>query len=101
MKTGISLNRHWFAVVAVLAVCASAPLRAGDAFIGQTLMEYVGQVINGTPTTASSNQFGDLQGVAGVDPSLQFTFYTQATTIKAVVNGPLRIVDRTGRRQFT
>jgi hypothetical protein len=59
-------------------------------------MEYVGQVINGTPTPASSNQFGNLQGVAGVDPSLQFTFYTQAVTNKAVANGPMRIVDRTG-----
>jgi hypothetical protein len=59
-------------------------------------MEYVGQVINGTSTPASSNQFGSLHGVAGVDPSLQFTFYTEATTVKSVANGPLRIVDRTG-----
>jgi hypothetical protein len=59
-------------------------------------MEYVGQVINGAPAPASSNQFGNLQGVAGVDPSLQFTFYTQAMTVKAIANGPLRIVDRTG-----
>jgi hypothetical protein len=59
-------------------------------------MEYVGQVINGTPTPASSNQFGNLQAVSGVDPSLSFTFYTQAETVKAVANGPLRIVDRTG-----
>ena len=59
-------------------------------------MEYLGQVINGTPTPASSNQFGNLHGVAGVDPSLQFTFYTEATTVNAVANGPLRIVDRTG-----
>jgi hypothetical protein len=59
-------------------------------------MEYVGPVINRVPTPASSNQFGNLQGVAGVDSSLQFTFYTQATTVNAVANGPLRIVDRTG-----
>lgn len=59
-------------------------------------MEYVGQVINGAPAPTSSNQFGNLQGVTGVDPSLQFTFYTQAMTVKAVANGPLRIVDRTG-----
>ena len=31
-------------------------------------MEYVGQVIKGTPTPASSNQFGNLQAVAEVDP---------------------------------
>lgn len=96
MKTRISLNRLWLVVVALAAVCASAPLWASSAFHGQILMEYVGQVINGTPTPASSNQFGNLQGMAGVDPSLQFTFYTEATTVKAVVNGPLRIVDRTG-----
>ena len=96
MKTRISLNRLWLAVVALATVCASAPLWASSAFHGQILMEYVGQVINGTPTPASSNQFGNLHGVAGVDPSLQFTFYTEATTVKAVANGPLRIVDRTG-----
>jgi hypothetical protein len=96
MKTSISFNRLWLAVVTLAAVCASEPLWATAAFHGQILMEYVGQVINGTPTPASSNQFGNLHGVAGVDPSLQFTFYTEATTVKAVVNGPLRIVDRTG-----
>src|ERR1700737_5530309 len=96
MKTRISLNGLWLAVVALATVCASAPLWASSAFHGRILMEYIGQVINGTPTPASSNQFGNLHGVAGVDPSLQFTFYTEATTVKAVANGPLRIVDRTG-----
>lgn len=96
MKTRIGFNKLWLAVVAIATVCASAPLWASSAFHGQILMEYVGQVINGTPTPASSNQFGNLHGLAGVDPSLQFTFYTAATTVKAVPNGPLRIVDRTG-----
>jgi hypothetical protein len=96
MKTKISVTGFWLAVLALAAVFASAPLRADDVFRGQILMEYVGQVINGTPTPASSNQFGNLQAVSGVDPSLQFTFYTQAMTVKAVANGPLRIVDRTG-----
>jgi hypothetical protein len=96
MKIRTSLNRFWFAVVTLAAVCASGPLWASNAFHGQILMEYVGQVINGIPAPASSNQFGNLQGVAGVDPSLQFTFYTEAMTVKAVTNGPLRIVDRTG-----
>jgi hypothetical protein len=96
MKTRISLNRLCLTVVALAAVCVSAPLWASNAFHGQILMEYVGQVINGIPAPASSNQFGNLHGVAGVDPSLQFTFYTEAATVKAVANGPLRIVDRTG-----
>lgn len=96
MKIRTSLNGFWFVVVTLAAVCASAPLWASNAFQGQILMKYVGQVINGTPTSPSSHQFGNLQGVAGVDPSLQFTFYTEAMTVKAVTNGPLRIVDRTG-----
>jgi hypothetical protein len=92
------LKGFWLAVLALAALGARALLWADDAgaFQGQILMEYVGQVINGAPTPASSNQFGNLQGVAGVDPSLQFTFYTQAMTVKAIANGPLRIVDRTG-----
>ena len=96
MKTRISLNRLCLTVVALAAVCVSAPLWASNTFHEQILMEYVGQVINGIPAPASSNQFGNLHGVAGVDPSLQFTFYTEAATVKAVANGPLRIVDRTG-----
>ena len=98
MKTRTRLKGSWLAVLVLAAVGAGTLLSAGEAgaFDGQILMEYVGQVINGTPTPASSNQFGNLQGVAGVDPSLQFTFYTQAVTNKAVANGPMRIVDRTG-----
>ena len=96
MKTEITRNRLRLAVVMLAAVCACASLWGTTAFHGQILMEYVGQVINGSPAPASSNQFGNLQGVVGVDASLQFTFYTEATTVKTVVNGPLRIVDRTG-----
>lgn len=98
MNTRFRLKGFCLAVLVLAAVCVSTLLWANDGrvFEGQILMEYVGQVINGTPTPASSNQFGNLQGVAGVDPSLQFTFYTQATTVNVVANGPLRIVDRTG-----
>ena len=96
MKRKISVTGFWLAVILLVAVLASAPLWADGVFGGQILMEYVGQVINGTPTPASSNQFGNLQAVSGVDPSLPFTFYTQAETVKTVANGPLRIVDRTG-----
>jgi hypothetical protein len=98
VKTRIRLTGYCFAAIALAALCASAVVWADDVspFQGQILMEYVGQVINGAPTPVSSNQFGDLQAVAGVDPSLQFTFYTQAITVKVVANGPQRIVDRTG-----
>jgi hypothetical protein len=96
MKRKISVTGFCLAVLVLVAVFASAPLWADAVFGGQILMEYVGQVINGTPTPASSNQFGNLQAVSGVDPSLYFTFYTQAETVKSVANGPLRIVDRIG-----
>lgn len=98
MKPRNRLKGFWLAVLVLPALGVSALLWADDAgaFRGEILLEYVGQVIKGTPTPASSNQFGNLQEVAGVDPSLQFTFYTQAMTVKAVANGPLRIVDRTG-----
>jgi len=96
MKRKISVTGFWLAVLVLVAVFASAPLRAHGIFGAQILMEYVGQVINGSPTPASSIQFGNLQAVSGVDPSLYFTFYTQAETVKSVANGPLRIVDRIG-----
>ena len=96
MKRKISVTGFCLAVLVLVAVFASAPLWADAVFGGQILMEYVGQVINGSPTPASSNQFGNLQAVSGVDPSLYFTFYTQAETVKSVANGPLRIVDRIG-----
>lgn len=100
MNTRMRLAGCCLAAIVVAAACASTLAWADDddggVFHRQILMEYVGQVVNGTPTPASSNQFGNLQQVAGVDPSLQFTFYTEAVTIKAVANGPLRIVDRTG-----
>jgi hypothetical protein len=94
----IRLTGYCFAAIALAALCAGAVVWADNVspFHGQLLMEYVGQVINGSPITTSSNQFGNLQAVAGVDPSLQLTFFTQALTIKVVANGPLRIVDRTG-----
>ena len=98
MNLRIRVKGLWLMGLALMAVGASALLWASEtgAFRGQILMEFVGQVINGVPAPASSNQFGNLQDVAGVDPSLQFTFYTEATTVKAIGNGPLRIVDRTG-----
>jgi hypothetical protein len=98
VKTRIKLTGYCFAAIALAALCAGALVWADDVspFDGPILMEYVGQVINGSSTPASSNQFGNLQAVAGVDPSLQLTFYTQAMTVKVVANGPLRIVDRTG-----
>ena len=96
MKKKISVTGFWLAVLVLLAVFASTPIWADAVFRGQILMEYVGQVINGSPAPTSSNQFGNLQAVSGVDPSLQLTFYTEAESVKVVANGPLKIIDRTG-----
>jgi hypothetical protein len=96
MKRNISGAGFWFTVLVLVAVFSIVPLWADGGSGGQILMEYVGQVINGNPTPTSSNQFGNLQAVSGLDPSLLFTFYTQAETVNVVANGPLRIIDRTG-----
>jgi hypothetical protein len=96
MKKNISGTGFWLTVLVLAAVFSIAPLWADGGSGGQILMEYVGQVINGSPTPTSSDQFGNLQAVSGVDPSLLFTFYTQAETVNVVANGPLRIIDRTG-----
>jgi hypothetical protein len=81
----------------VLAPSASAGGEDSlDLHSGNLLFEYVGQVVNGNPTAASSKQYGNLQAVTGVDPSTALTFYTEATTTKTVSNGPLRIIDRVG-----
>jgi hypothetical protein len=88
-------------MAAGLMAATSVTVAAGNgaspaAFQSQILMEYVGQVVNGIPTPAGSQQYGNLVSVAGADPSLAFTFYTEATTTNVVANGPLRIIDRTG-----
>ena len=68
-------------------------------------MEFVGQVIN---SGASSNQFGYLSNIEGLDPNsifssatqnettAKFTFFTEATSVRVVSSGPLRIVNRVG-----
>lgn len=72
---------------------------------GDIALELVGQVMN-IPMTPTSNQYGYLSAVDGVDPvfaatphnetTALFTFFTVATTTQVINNGNLRIVDRTG-----
>jgi len=69
----------------------------------QVAYEFVGQ-FNNTPTT--SQQFGYLSNVAGLDSvfsatpenetTAEFTFVTNATTDRVIANGPFRIVNRSG-----
>jgi hypothetical protein len=82
------------------------PLTTG---IGDVAFEVVGQVSNISPTI--SNQYGYLSLISGLsaeqifataDPMAQnettalFTFFTNAVTERVIVNGRLRIINRTG-----
>ncbi len=73
---------------------------------GRPALEFVGQFIN---SGASSQQFGYLVRIEGLglndmfsssttpnETTAFFTFFTQATTLRTIVNGPLRIIERTG-----
>jgi hypothetical protein len=77
--------------------------------IGDIAFEVVGQVTNPSPTT--SNQYGYLSLINGLsaaqifttpNPAAQnettalFTFFTDAVTERVIVNGRLRIINRTG-----
>jgi hypothetical protein len=77
---------------------------------GKVAFEFVGQVTNFGPTPAaplgSSNQYGYLTVVRGIDnlfsgsphneATAVLTFFNEATTTESVSNGPLRITDRNG-----
>jgi hypothetical protein len=79
------------------------PLRV-NLNVDQTWMEFVGQVVNPTPTT--SNQFGYLTFLRGVDQLFigdvvsaehaRFTFFNETTTVSVLNHGPLRIITREG-----
>lgn len=67
-------------------------------------LEFVGQFIN---SGTSSHQFGYLARIDGLDQVFNsattqnestaiFTFFTDATTVHAFTNGPLKVVERTG-----
>jgi hypothetical protein len=72
---------------------------------GDVALELVGQVLN-VPMTPTSNQYGYLSSVDGIDSvfastthnetTALFTFFTAATTTQVINNGNRRVVDRTG-----
>ncbi|HEY8010767.1 MAG TPA: hypothetical protein VIE67_07175 [Rudaea sp.] len=72
---------------------------------GDIALELVGQVLN-VPATPTSEQYGYLSFVRGIDTvftstfhnetTALFTFYTAANTTQVINNGNLRIVDRIG-----
>lgn len=68
-------------------------------------LNFVGQFINSGP---NSHQFGYISKIAGIDnvfnsdtvkneTTAMFTFSTQAVNTQVINNGPLRIVNRTGK----
>lgn len=79
------------------------PLRV-NLNIDQTWMEFVGQVVN--PSATTSNQFGYLTYLRGVDrlfigdtvsaDTARFTFFNETTTVRVLNHGPLRIITREG-----
>jgi hypothetical protein len=83
---------------------AQAPVNQISANTDQVILEYTGQVINTPP--AASIQYGFFNVVRGFESAFRgspeseanamFTFYTDATTTRTIVNGPLRIITREG-----
>lgn len=71
---------------------------------GDVVLELVGAVIN--PSAASSEQYGYLSSIEGVDPVFNpgaqnettalYTFFTDATTSRVISQGSLKIVSREG-----
>jgi hypothetical protein len=93
----------WLAMAAHAEGNPPAALRV-NLTIDQTWMEFVGQVVN--PSATSSNQFGYLTYLRGVDQlfvgdvvsaeTARFTFFNETTTVSVLNHGPLRIITREG-----
>ncbi len=93
-------------LIAIPGSSASQIIRTLPLPEGRPALEFVGQFIN---SGASSQQFGYLVRIEGLglndmfsssttpnETTAFFTFFTQATTLRTIVNGPLRIIERTG-----
>jgi len=82
---------------------------------GQVMLEFVGQMVEGSTTVPSSNQFGFLSFIRGLKAifmtdsppfdrtTAKFGFVTRATTTREIANGPLVVITREGvtRISFT
>ena len=82
---------------------------------GQVMLEFVGQMVEGSTTVPSSNQFGFLSFIRGLKvifmtdsppfdrTTAKFGFVTRATTTREIANGPLVVITRAGvtRISFT
>jgi hypothetical protein len=107
--------RRTHVVIAVIVSMAwlATPAHAGgnpdpslrvNLTVDQTWMEFVGQVVN--PSASTSNQFGYLTYLRGVDQlfvgdvvsaeTARFTFFNETTTVRVLNHGPLRVITREG-----
>jgi hypothetical protein len=101
--------------VALVSSAAAIPARQHGASretrvnrIGRLSFEFVGQFVNSPPgvTPATHTHYGYLSYIRGVrafratpagEATALFTFSADATTVRVIANGPLRIVTRVGR----
>jgi hypothetical protein len=93
--------------VALLALAAVGQAAPKISIIRDLSLEFVGQFQNSAPgvTPATHVHYGYLSYIKGVpafagtpqdETTALFTFYADATTLRVIVNGPLRIVSRVG-----
>lgn len=96
------------ALVAALAVPATASAAAPVKVLHELSLELVGQLQNSAPgvTPQTHVHYGYLSYVRGVpafraapqdETTARFTFYADATTTRVLVDGPLRVITRLGR----
>jgi hypothetical protein len=100
------------AAVALASSAAALPVRqdaraARVTRIGRLSFELVGQFVNSPPgvTPATHTHYGYLSYVRGVrafraapesETTALFTFFAEATTLRVLADGPLRVVTRVG-----
>jgi hypothetical protein len=101
--------------IVVVGPAAAIPARGHDALgtarvkqVGRLSFELVGQFENSPPgvTPATHTHYGYLSYIRGVrafragpqsESTALFTFYADATTLRVIPDGPLRIVTRVGK----
>jgi hypothetical protein len=100
--------------VALASSAAAIPARQDDARaarvtrIGRLSFELVGQFVNSPPgvTPATHTHYGYLSYIRGVrafraapesETTALFTFFAEATTLRVLADGPLRVVTRVGK----
>jgi hypothetical protein len=107
-KTARCSRKTWW-ILALLGLAASDPSSAKNLWSYHergVLLEVIGQLYN--PPAPAATQYGYLSNLAGVDTADLFagsphnpgnarlTFFNDMTTQRAIVNGPITVVNRRG-----